>query len=608
MKSFKTVFLTILCAVVMHTHIVYAQDVIVSHAISMRGEPKYPADFTHFEYVNPDAPKGGMLTLYAIGTYDSFHRYAQRGSSADGIEFLHDSLMIASGDEVEVYYGLIAEKVEYSSDYTWIIFHINPNARFQDGKPITADDVVFSFNTFFDKGVPQFKEYYKNVETVEALDTHRAKFTLKVANKELLVDLGGLTILPTHYWQERDFAEPSTEVPLGSGAMTISDYKVGQYVIYKRLDDYWAKDLPVMKGQLNFDFIRYDFYRDETVALEAFKAGEYDFRRESIAKNWATLYTGSQFDKGYILKEEIPHEIPQGMQALVFNIQRPFFQDRRVRAALTYALDFEWMNKNLFYDQYTRTRSYFQNTKYEAKGLPSEEELEILEPFRGKIPDEVFTQEYNPPKTDGSGNIRSQIRQALQLLKEAGWVVKDKKVVNAETNEPLEFEVLLYSSSMERIVIPIQKNLERMGVTMNIRMVDTTQFINRYRERDFDMISGGYSARHYPDSNLKIAWRSEFIDSTYNAAGVQDEVVDALLDGIEASQEDEEALLHYGHAFDRVLTWNHYVMPQWHLSKFRVAYWNKFTRPEIRPKYDLGLFTWWIDPDKEAQLPERNVK
>lgn len=604
----RKIFFMMIVLILVNMSICGAAEIIESHAISMRGEPKYPADFTHFDYVNPEAPKGGTLTMHTIGTYDSFHRFAQRGNSVAGSGDLYDTLLIGSDDEVEVYYGLIAEKIEYPTDHTWIIFHLNPDARFQDGKAITADDVVFSFNKFFDEGVPQFKQYYKDVEKVEALEAHKVKFSLKEGNKELLISLGGLSILPKHYWEDKNFSEPTTDVPLGSGPLTISDYKVGQYVIYKRLEDYWAADLPVKKGQNNFDSIRYDYYRDQTVAFEAFKAGEYDLRQESISKNWATQYTGPQFEKGYIIKEEIEHEIPIGMQSFVFNIQRPIFQDRRVRMALGYALDFAWMNKNLFYDQYSRTRSYFQNTKYEAKGLPSKEELEILEPFRGKIPDEVFSDEYNPPKTDGSGNIRPQLRQALRLLKEAGWVIKDKKLVNAETNEPFEFELLLYSPSMERVAIPIQKNMERMGVNMNIRVVDTTQFINRLRNRDFDMISHSYSARHYPDSNLKIVWRSDYLDYTYNTAGVQDEVIDALVDGIEASQDDEDMLLHYGRAFDRVLTWNHYVIPEWHISRFRVAYWDKFSKPEIRPKYDLGIDTWWIDSEKEQQLPQRNVK
>ena len=580
-------------------------DVIVAHAITMRGNPKYPASFKHFDYVNPDAPKGGTLVLYSIGTYDNFHRYAQRGLAADASTSFYDTLMTPSEDEIEVYYGLIAEKVEYDSDFRWIIFHINPKARHQDGKPITADDVVFSFNKFFDEGVPQFKQYYAAVEKVEALDRYRVRFTLKEGSKEMLVSLAQLTILPKHYWESRDFAEPLTEIPVGSGAYTVKDYKIGQYVVYERLKNYWGMDLPVNKGQLNFDYIRYDYYKDERAAFEAFTAGQYDLREENIALNWATLYKGPNFDAGYIKKEEVQHEIPQGMQALVFNIQRPIFQDRRVRMALNYALDFQWMNANLFYGQYTRTRSYFQNTDYEAKGLPSREELKILEPIRGQIPPEVFTTEYQPPVTDGSGNIRGELRSALALLKEAGWEIRDRRLTNVNTGEPMEFELLLYSPSMERVAIPVQKNLERMGITMKIRVVDTSEFVNRLRERDFDMISGGYSANFYPSSDLKIIWRSDYMDYTYNTAGVQDKAVDYLIDGIVANQDNDQALLAWGRALDRVLTWNFYVIPEWHISMFRVAYWDKFSKPAIRPKYSLGTGSWWYDPAKAARLPQR---
>ncbi|MBN1837468.1 MAG: ABC transporter substrate-binding protein, partial [Spirochaetales bacterium] len=515
-----------------------APTIIFSHAISVRGEPKYPAGFRNFDYVNPNAPKGGTLILHSIGTYDNFHRYAQRGLAADASTSFYDTLMTASEDEIEVYYGLIAEKVEYPDDHTWIIFHLNPRARHQDGRPITAEDVVFSFNKFFEEGVPQFKQYYADVAKVEALDRLRVRFTLEEGSKELLVSLGGLAVLPKHYWESRNFAEPLTEVPLGSGAYTVSDFKIGQHVVYERLKNYWGMDLPVNRGQLNFDYIRYDYYKDERAAFEAFTAGEYDLREENIALNWATLYKGPNFDAGYIKKEEVKHEIPQGMQALVFNIQRPFFQDRRVRMALNYALDFQWMNANLFYGQYTRTRSYFQNTKYEATGLPSREELKVLEPIRGKVPPEVFTQEYRPPVTDGSGNIRGEIRQALALLKGAGWEIRDRRLVNVRTGEPMEFELLLYSPSMERVAVPVQKNLERLGVTMKIRVVDTSEFVNRLRERDFDMISGSYGANFYPSGDLKIIWRSDYLDHTYNTAGVQDEAVDYLIDGIVANQDD----------------------------------------------------------------------
>jgi microcin C transport system substrate-binding protein len=580
-------------------------DVIVSHALAMRGEPKYPAGFRNFDYVNPNAPRGGMVIYYTLGTYDSFNRYAQRGDPAVASDSFNDSLMVDSADEIDVSYGLIAEKVEYDGDYNWIIFHINPRARHQDGKAITAEDVVFSFNKFLDEGVPQFKSYFSLVESVEALDRLRAKFSLSEPDKETMISLGGLTILPKHYWESRDLSEPLDEVPLGSGAYTGGDYKMGQYMVYERLKDYWAADLPVNRGRLNFDFIRYDYYRDQTVAFEAFKAGEYDIRLENEAKKWATQYTGSAIDAGYIVQEEIPHEIPPGMQSFIFNIQKPVFQDRRVRMALNQLMDFEWMNRNIFYNQYTRTRSYFQNTEYAATGRPSRQELEILEPIRNKIPPEVFTKEYNPPVTNGSGNIRTQIREALRLLKEAGWEIRDKQLVNTRTGEPFEFELMIYSDTTERIAIPLQKNLERVGITLNIRKVDPSQYLNRWHDHDFDMVSSGFSAHFYPDTTLKIAWGSDYLDSTYNQAAVQDEAVDYLLAGIDDNQGDDEGLLHWGRALDRVLTWNHYVIPQWHLSKFRVASWDKFSRPEVRPKYALGVDTWWIDPAKERKLPRR---
>lgn len=583
------------------------ENSIISNNFSLRDAPKYKKGFTHFDYVNPDAPKGGTIALSATGTFDSFNRYAQRGDSSKGSDQLYDPLMIASDDEIDVLYPLIAEKIEYSKNFTWIIFHINKKATFQDGKSITSEDVVFSFNKFMTQGVPQFKSYYKNVADVKALDSHRVKFTLKKSQLDLLHSLAGLTILPKHYWETRNFAEPTTQVPLGSSGFTIDSYKMGQYVVVKRVKNYWAKDLPVNKGRNNFDFIRYDYYKDEVVTLEAFKAGEFDFRSENVAKQWATLYKGDNFDKKNIIKEEIPHDIPQGMPGMIFNTQKEIFKDVRVREALIYAMDFEWMNKHLFYNQYTRTRSYFQNTEYEAKGLPSKQEIAFLAPIKNKIAPRVFTTEYHPPVTDGSGNIRKQMRLAMSLLKKAGWEIANRKMTNKETGKRMEFELLLYSPSMERIAVPIQANLKKMGITLNIRRVDTTQFINRMRAREFDMISGGYAANPFPSTNLKIVWNSKFHDSTYNAAGVMDPAIDYLTEKIAENQTDKEALLYYGRALDRVLQWNFFVMPQWHLSKFRVAYWNKFSKPALRPRYSIGFIdTWWLDKDKQAVLPNRN--
>lgn len=578
--------------------------VIISHAISLRSEAKYPSDFDHFDYVNPDAPKGGMLVMAATGTFDSFHRYGQRGSSAPGSALFYDTLMTSSGDEVEVYYGLIAEYIEYSPEYDWIIFHIRPEARFQDGSAISANDVVFSFNKFLEEGVSQFRMYYEPVISVEALDDSQVKFTLSKGDKEMLISLGQLTILPPQFWADRDFSEPLTEPPLGSGAYVVDDYAMGEYVVWKRLDDYWGMDLAVNKGQLNFDFIRYDMYRDEVVQLEALKAGEIDLRLESSAKQWATQYTGPNFDAGYIITEGFPDEAPPPIRRYIYNIQRPIFSDRRVREALGYMMDFEWLNKNLFYNQYTRTRSYFQNTAFEALGLPSQDELEILEPIRDQIPEEVFTQEYNPHQTDGSGLIRGEIAAAQELLREAGWEIQDQVMVNVETGEPLEFELLIYSPTVERAAIPFQENLKKLGVTMNIRLVDTTQFINRLRERDFEMIFWADAGSFFPSSNLQIAWRSNFIDSSYNYSGVQDPAIDYLVDGIVANQNDNAALQHWGRAFDRVLQWNHYGIFNWYIAEDRVAYWDKFSRPEVKPKYSVGFGTWWYDEEKASRLPE----
>ncbi|KNH12981.1 MULTISPECIES: extracellular solute-binding protein [Vibrio] len=570
------------------------------------GEAKYPTDFTHFDYVNPDAPKQGKVTYGSIGTYDSFNRFGSRGVAASYTGEIYDTLMFSPSDEIDAYYPLIASKVRYASDFTWMEIDINPNAKFQDGEPITAHDVAFTFDKFSKEGVPQYRVYYKEIESVTAVSDLVVRIEMSKPNREKLFSFAQSTrVLPQHFWKDRKLSEPLSEPPVGSGPYKIISYKSGQSVTYGLDENYWAADLPVNVGRNNFKQVQYDYYRDDTVMLEAFKAGEFDLRTENSAKFWANSYTGSNFDKGYIIKEEINHEKPETTQGFVFNIQSPVFSDPKVREALTYAMDFEWMNKNMFYGQYKRTRSYFQNTDYEAKGLPSEAEVELLSQYKDQIPARVFTEEFQPPVTDGSGRIRSQMRTAFKLLKEAGWVLKDKVMTNEKTGKPMSFELLIYSPTTERIATPVQKNLKRMGIEMKIRTIDTTQYIKRLRDRDFDMVSSSFSANPYPSPNLMIVWNSNYIDSTYNTAGVMDPVVDALTEEIARNQQHPEKLLTLGRSLDRVLQWNFYNIPQWHVGEYRVAMWDKFERPDVLPKYDLGIDTWWISEEKAALLPEK---
>ncbi|USD67680.1 extracellular solute-binding protein [Vibrio sp. SCSIO 43136] len=584
----------------------FAADIIESDRLIGFGTAKYPVGFEHFDYVNPEAPKGGSITYGVQGTWDSFNRYGSRGNPGAATAFFYDSLFYASTDEIDSSYALVAKKVRYDQEYGWMEVDLNPKAVFNDGHPILASDVEFTFNKFLTQGVPQYSAYYKDVKSVKAISERTVRIEMSVPNREVLLSLvTGMRVLPEHFWKDKDLSEPLSEPPLGSSAYKVTDYKSGQSITYSRVKDYWAEDLPVNVGRNNFDNIKYDYYRDETVMLEAFKAGEFDFRQEGVAKFWATAYNGVNFDKGFIKKEEIDHDIPQPMQGFVFNIQRPVFNDPKVREALTYAMDFEWMNKNLFYGQYSRTESYFQNSQYQATELPSPEELKILEPIKDKIPPRVFTEVYHPPATDGSGRIRSQMRTAFKLLKEAGWELKNKVMTNVETGKPMSFELLIYSPTTERFAIPLQKNFKQMGIEMKIRTVDTTQYLKRFQDRDYDMVFASINSGNYPSSSVQIVWNSRYIDNTYNRPGVNDPAVDYLTDEIAASQEDPEKLVHLGRAFDRVLRWNHYAIPAWHLSKFRVASWDKFSRPELRPTYDLGTDTWWVDSEKAQKLPEK---
>ena len=572
---------------------------ITASSFAVLGSPKYTADWTHFDYVNPAAPKGGSITLAATGSYDNFHRYALRGHCAAGSEYFYDTLLTQSEDESGVYYPLIAEKIEYEDDFSSIIFHINPLCRDQEGGPLTAEDVAFTFTVLYEKGVPQFRASYEGV-TVTVLDPRRVRFDLSESgNSDQMTGLLSLPVFAKRDWvddagnERYNFSEPRLEPPLGTGPYRVTSWAMGQRLILSRIPDYWAAGLPSRKGYFNFDTIRYDYYRDEGVAFEAFKAGEYDFRQENSARRWALEYRGKLFDSGRLVREEVSHDVPQGAQYLAFNTQRPLFADRRVRTAFTYFMDFEWMNKNLFYGQYARMRSYFENTEYAAVGLPGADELRALQPIRDKVPPEVFTAEFQPPENTGTGDIRANVRKAVALLKEAGWELKAGKMVD-QTGRQCSFELLIYSTSSERIAIPIQRNFARYGIEMRIRMVDVSQYVNRLRSRDFDVVNEVGSAFAYPSPSLRYLWHSAYIDSTWNTPGVMDEAVDYLVDGIVARQGDKDALLAWGRALDRVLTWNNYGIFEWHSSTFRLAYSSKFAKPPVRPRYSVGLETWWV--------------
>lgn len=573
------------------------------HAIAMHGEPKYGPDFTHFDYVNPDAPKGGAIKRATTGGFDSFNPFIVKGTPAPSLGYLYETLTVPAVDEAFTRYGLIAQSMEMPEDRSWITFHLNPKARWHDGKPITADDVIFSFEIRREHGDPQFKFYYANVERAEKLSERSVKFVFKPGeNRELPLIVSELDILPKHFWEGRDFSKTSLEVPLGSGPYKIKAFEANRRITYERVQDYWGKDLPVNRGQHNFDTLQVDLYRDRTVQLEAFKAGAFDFRVENSSKNWATAYDTPAVRNGLLIKKEINVQTSAGVQGYVFNTRRDLFKDKRVREALGYAFDFERSNKTLFYGQYARTRSYFENSELAARDLPSPAELEILEKFRGRIPDEIFTTEFQPPKTDGTGRIRKNLGAAVKLLKQAGWTIQNKKLANAN-GDPFKFEILLVSPSSERIALPFAKNLSRLGIEASVRMVDPSQYVNRLQSFDFDVITFIWGQSLSPGNEQRSFWGSAAADQqgSRNFPGIKDPVVDELIELLIAAP-DREALIVRSRALDRVLQWGHYIIPQFYSGNQRIAYWNRFGHPPPNPLRGTVFDAWWIDPDKDLAI------
>lgn len=580
----------------------HAETINESYAFAKLGEPKYAVNFSHYDYVNPAAPKGGKMTLAVVGTYDNFNRYASRGNPGAGTDTLYDGLFTTADDEPGSFYPLIAESARYPSDYHWMEVSINPHARFQDGSPITAQDVAFTFQKFMTEGVPQFRIAFRGVE-VKALNRLTVRIDMAKPDKDLILNWLTLPVLPEKFWQNKKFNEPIGYPPLASGPYRITAYKSGQFIEYSRVKNYWAANLPVNRGRFNFDTLRYDYYLDDNVAFEAFKAGAYDLREEGSAKKWATQYRGRNFENHAIVKSTTPNTAATDTRWLAFNNEKPLFADRRVRQALTLAFDFEWMNKALFYGAYKRTSSYFQNTEYAAVGYPKAEQLILLAPYKAQLPPDVFDGEYAPPKSDGSGFDRGNLLKAVDLLKQAGWQIKNQQLVNDKTGQPFRFELLMRSGPNNDWALPFQHSLARLGIQMTLRQVDSSQYLRRLREGDYDMIPSAYQAMPWPSTDLQYLWQSDFIKSSWNTARVQDPLIDHFIKQIVAHQGDEKALLPLGQALDRILLWNAYMIPMWYNAEQRLAYWDKFSRPEIKPAYATGLENWWYDVNKAAQLP-----
>jgi microcin C transport system substrate-binding protein len=592
---------------------VNAQEPQHRHAVSLIGAPKYPANFQHFDYVNPDAQKGGLVRMADIGSFDSLNPILYKGDPAAGLGLVYETLMQDSLEEPSTSYGLIAEWASYPPDFSSVTFKLRHEARWQDGTPITPEDVVYSLQV--NKAAnPRMALYYKNVAKSEATGPNQVTFTFDVkGNRELPMIMGQLTILPKHYWtakdangNQRDPLKTTLEPPLGSGPYRIKQVTPGRTISYERVPDYWGKDLPVNRGQWNFDEIRFDYYRDETVAFEGFKAGNLDYWQEGSAKNWATAYDFAAVRDGLIKRQEVETERSQPMQCFVFNLRRPQFQDRRVRQAFTLAFDFEWANKNLFFGQYARVASYFQGSELAAPaGLPQGRELEILNEVKDQVPPEVFTAVHTNPLNNGPDDLRGNLRKAVQLLKDAGYEVKDGVLVNTKTGQQLSVEFLLVSPLFERIVQPYIDNLQRLGIKATLRMVDSAQYTRRLNVFDYDIVVGNFAQSNSPGNEQRDFWGSEAAgrEGSQNLIGINDPSIDKLVDHVIFAKSREE-LVAATNALDRVLLWNDFVVPQWFSPKVRIAYWNRYGQPAKLPGLTPGFMqVWWFDKGLAANLP-----
>ena len=588
----------------------YAPMSFAAHALALYGEVKYKPGFTHFDYVNPTAPKGGQFKLSSTASFDSTNPFIIKGVAAPGISnFVYQSLMTPSYDEPQSFYGLIAEAVDVAADGGSVTFTLNPKASWQDGKPITAADVVWSLNTLKEKGHPQYRALYKPITQATAIDAQHVRFEFAEKHqRELPIIAASMPVLPQHYFATHPFDKTSLDVPVGSGAYTVEKIDAGRSITYARNKTYWAANLPSQRGLNNFDTITVDVYRDDVVALQAIKSGAIDFYEEFIARNWATAYDSPAVADGRLLKINLPHKIPRGMQGFIFNTRRDKFADRRVREAIDLTLDFEWMNGTLFYNAYSRNRSFFEETEFEAAGLPASNELKLLNPYRTQLPETLFTEPYVVGKTDGSGFSRERLIRAQQLLNDAGWVMKGGHRVNAKTGEKLTIEFLMTQRTFERVIGIMRCNLSKLGIASEFRYVDASQYQKRLDKFNFDIVSMWINqGLFYPGAEQTLLWHSAQADVTggQNLGGVKSPVIDDLTARIRTAKNLDE-LRPAAQALDRVLLAEHYVIPHWSIHNWRVAYWNKFGRPAITPAYNVAWDSWWQVSDT-AKVSGKNA-
>ena len=576
-----------------------------SHGLSLFGDLKYGPGFARFDYVDPAAPKGGLLRLATVDTYSTLSPFTLKGQSAAGAGLPFETLLEGSADEADAAYGLIARSVSLASDRRSVRFLLRPEARWHDGTPITARDVAFSFEILTTEGHPAFANQLAGVDRVETAGDHDVTFHLADPdNRKLPLIVGGMSIVSEAYYRDRTFGETTMDPPLGSGPYRIGAVDPGRSITYERVPDHWGAALPLNVGRYNFDTIHYDYYRDRTVLVEALKAGEYDLHEEFTSKVWATQYDIPAVEEGWLVKDVLKDNTPSGVQAFFFNTRLAKFQDRRVREAFAYAFDFEWLNKNQFYGLYARMASYFENSELAARGLPSEAELALLEPHRGAVPEEVFTTPFVPPATDGSGNNRRNLRRARTLLKEAGWVTRDGALVNGATGEPMTVEFLYFEPTFERVYAVFARSLERLGVGVTLRLVDGAQYEERLKTHDFEITTIRFVFSLSPGAELNSYFSSATVDQvgSFNIPGIKDPVVDALIADIAAAT-DRDSLIAAARALDRVLLWGHYMVPQWYKGLHHLVYWNKFARPAVKPRYARGVIdTWWVDREKDDAL------